>query len=215
MQARKCWSAAWASKRSSLYALIFCASVSFSQTSKLSRDLQDLPSGQPVDVIVQYYSAPTLADAASATLVGASKGQKLGRFKGNRYTMPAAAAGQLASLDTNVKYISPDRPLQGAMNFAVPAVNADVAHSWGFDGTGVGVAVIDSGVSSVPDLMQAGFYRNSRIVYSQNFDPSANTTSDLYGHGTHVAGIIAGRQQLFVLQLRHYFSRHCAQCQHY
>src|SRR5207248_857567 len=34
--------------------------------------------------------------------------------------------------------------------------------------------------------------KTSRIVYSQNFDPSANTTTDLYGHGTHVAGIIAG-----------------------
>jgi len=32
----------------------------------------------------------------------------------------------------------------------------------------------------------------SRIVYGQNFDPSTSSTSDLFGHGTHVAGIIAG-----------------------
>src|SRR5260370_6393991 len=74
---------------------------------------------------------------------------------------------------------------------AVPAGGADIANSLGNEGTGVGVAVIDSGVNQVWDL-QAGATKTSRIVYSQNFDPSANTTSDLYGHGTHVAGIIAG-----------------------
>ncbi len=57
---------------------------------------------------------------------------------------------------------------------------------------GVGVAVIDSGVNPVWDLTQAGASKVSRVVYSQNFDPSANTTNDLYGHGTHFAGIIAG-----------------------
>src|SRR5260370_4811084 len=77
------------------------------------------------------------------------------------------------------------------MNYAVPAVGADMARTMGYDGTGVGGAVIDSGVNPVYDLQTPGT-KNSRIVYSQNFDPSTNTTADLYGHGTHVAGIIAG-----------------------
>src|SRR5713226_8693266 len=34
--------------------------------------------------------------------------------------------------------------------------------------------------------------RHPESFYNQNFDPSASTTSDLYGHGTHVAAIIAG-----------------------
>jgi serine protease AprX len=138
-------------------------------------------------VVVQYYNAPGTADDNAAASAGATNGKKLGHYKGKGWTMSSSAAAKLVSLDANVKYISPDRPLKGAMNYAIPAVNADLAHNLGFDGTGVGVAVIDSGVNPVADLSSG-----NRIVYSQNFDPSANTTNDLYGHGTHVAGIVAG-----------------------
>ena len=65
-------------------------------------------------------------------------------------------------------------------------VSANLARGTGYDGTGVGVAVIDSGVNSTADLGVPGSNSN-RIVYSANFDPSTNTTSDLFGHGTHVA----------------------------
>jgi serine protease AprX len=167
------------------------ASLAFGGSSKLSKDLQNLPSGQAANVIVQYYKTPTTTDTSAATSAGATKLKKLGSFKGHGFSMSGAAAAKLVSLNSNVKYISPDRPLKGAMNFAVPAVNADLAHNLGYDGTGVGVAVIDSGVNSVADLGASGS-SSSRVVYSENFDPSANTTSDLYGHGTHVAGIIAG-----------------------
>jgi len=46
-------------------------------------------------------------------------------------------------------------------------------------------------VNPVADL-SVPVLKTSRIVYGQNFDASASTTSDLYGHGTHVSSIIAG-----------------------
>ncbi len=33
---------------------------------------------------------------------------------------------------------------------------------------------------------------SSRIVYAENFATGETSTSDAYGHGTHVAGIIGG-----------------------
>jgi subtilisin family serine protease len=60
-----------------------------------------------------------------------------------------------------------------------------------FDGTGIGVAVIDSGIAPHPDLNNAS--GGSRVVYSQSFVAGDTTsTSDKFGHGTHVAGLIGG-----------------------
>ena len=52
-------------------------------------------------------------------------------------------------------------------------------------GNGIGVAVIDSGIAPHPDL-------GNRVVVNENFNPNVSDASDAYGHGTAVAGIIAG-----------------------
>ncbi|MGL5034256.1 MAG: S8 family serine peptidase, partial [Microcystaceae cyanobacterium] len=52
-------------------------------------------------------------------------------------------------------------------------------------GEGVTVAVIDTGVSRVPDL------RDTEFVEGYNFVEDNSDTSDKNGHGTHVAGTIA------------------------
>jgi len=52
-------------------------------------------------------------------------------------------------------------------------------------GEGVTVAVIDTGVTRVPDL------RKTQFVSGYNFVDDNRDTSDINGHGTHVAGTIA------------------------
>jgi serine protease AprX len=66
------------------------------------------------------------------------------------------------------------------------------AYTHGYTGAGVGVAVIDTGVDGeLPDF-QASNGSGSRVVESAVIDPNATTAADMYGHGTDVAGIIAG-----------------------
>ena len=66
-------------------------------------------------------------------------------------------------------------------------VNADQVWSQGTTGRGVTVAVLDSGVAADPDLVQPA----NRLLASVNF-ADQRLTSDPGGHGTHVAGIVAG-----------------------
>ena len=188
-------SAVWGSRTIALGTLLLLTTFAAAQSSKMSRDLQDMPDGQQANVLIQYYMPPTRIDVNAAKSVGGRNGKALGLVKGYKWAMTPGNVQSLLAKDPNVKYVSVDRPLQGAMNLAAPAVGADIARSMGFDGSGVGVAVIDSGITPVGDLGIPGS-KGNRIVYSQNFDPSANTTNDLYGHGTHVAGIIAGNGAL-------------------
>jgi subtilisin family serine protease len=68
------------------------------------------------------------------------------------------------------------------------AVGADwVQHTLGYDGAGVTIAVIDSGVTNWHDDL--GSSRVARFVDFVNYQPMPY---DDYGHGTHVAGILAG-----------------------
>jgi serine protease AprX len=70
-------------------------------------------------------------------------------------------------------------------------IGADRLWAAGITGRGVGVAVIDSGVNGdMPDFRNAD--GNSRITANVIANPDATRPGDDVGHGTHVAGIIAG-----------------------
>ena len=105
--------------------------------------------------------------------------------------VPASALDGLRH-NPHVQQVDLDRPFFGAMERTGATVGADVVRQQlGVDGQGIGVAVIDSGVTSWhDDLSQNGTgQRVDTFVDLVNGRPVAY---DDYGHGTHVAGIIAG-----------------------
>src|SRR6266516_2085861 len=160
---------------------------------KVSQDLEALksgPSGATVDVIIQYNQTPTDAHHQRVQDKGGVLKTKLDFIKGAHYSVPVESLDALAD-DPDVVYISPARRLSGSLDNTAAAVNAKAAWQAGWDGTGIGVAVIDSGISDNSDLYgTTGSGGKLRILYSQDF--VGGGTNDYYGHGEHVAGIIAG-----------------------
>ena len=155
-------------------------------TQRVAPDLLAPRSNDAVKVIVRFKSAPTERHHARFASRGARLRHDLSIVRSSAYELPASALADLAN-DPDVEYIGPDRPVHGALDSAEPAINANIAFNNGYVGNGVTVAVIDSGIQSGPDIW------NSRIVYNQSFVPTAQGDPfDRYGHGTHVAGIIAG-----------------------
>ncbi len=69
-------------------------------------------------------------------------------------------------------------------------VNASVQIGKGYDGSGIKIAILDSGIDTThPDIDNVG-YQESFILPEYGFS-SEEGTSDLHGHGTHVTGIAA------------------------
>jgi subtilisin family serine protease len=95
------------------------------------------------------------------------------------------------SNQANLNYISLDRVLAPNLRNAAPAINAFAAWQSGHTGAGIQVALLDSGISAHADL-NGGFLGLSRVVWNQSFVSGNPNAADQYGHGTHVARLIAG-----------------------
>src|SRR5271167_1089570 len=155
--------------------------------AKLAPELKQAATDQMVSVIVQFKTIPGDAHKSKIRMRGGAVGRDLVLIKSVTAQIPASVLADLSD-DDAVAYISPDRPMRSQMNNAAPAVLANYAWNLGFDGSGIGVAVIDSGIHNVDDLHNSS--GQSRVTYS--LDLIGGGTDDGYGHGTHVAGIIGG-----------------------
>ena len=110
----------------------------------------------------------------------------------------AANSLEIAELaaDGAIDHLSGDPIVRTSMSVSNKAIAADQARAGapgllgigaipGVTGQGVGVAVIDSGIS--PHAALTG-----KVVANVSLVTGDPSTADAYGHGTHIAGIIAG-----------------------
>ena len=143
-------------------------------------------------VIVQTDDATSLQSVNSMVLQRGGRSRRaLPLINARVVDLPNAAIAALAA-NPLVKRVWLDRPIAAATERTGATIGATaVRQALGFDGSGVGVAVIDSGITTWHDDLTAsgGGQRVDRFVDLVN---ERSASYDDLGHGTHVAGIIAG-----------------------
>ena len=108
--------------------------------------------------------------------------------------VPASELEALAA-SAGVEFVRPERLHRMHLNTSPTQLGVTSAVRSQFDGTGIRVAVIDSGIdANHPDLRGRVNLANSRNFTQEG---SATDVTDLNGHGTHVAGIIGGAGATF------------------
>jgi serine protease AprX len=158
-----------------------------------------------VDVLVRFRREPGKDERALlAELKGAVKRQ----FRASRWTSVRVPASKVAKLaeHPDVEFVASDPQVSIMMDAARTAAgipSADVPES-GFTGTGVTIALLDSGVAPHPEipnvLTEVSFVSSEQTSMELGgMDPTGGAVQffalegiDPNGHGTHVAGIMVG-----------------------
>lgn len=137
--------------------------------------------------------------ALPAALRQYQRGDRLNVINGYVLDVPDSALAQVAA-QVDVTSAHVDRPIWAADYYSTRATSADVVQDLlGYSGQGVGVAVIDSGITTWHDDLQpsglrlrSGAYSSQRVATFVDFVNGQRQPYDDHGHGSHVAGVILG-----------------------
>jgi serine protease AprX len=148
--------------------------------------------------VIVVYNPGWDADG-QAKLLSGKLGRRLSLIGAQVLEVPSGLLQKLADHPA-VQSVHHDRPFISTMHHvAVSSGARSVQNGLGFTGAGVGVAVIDSGVTPWHDDLQ--YLGGSPVVRTQggqrvsafvDFVNGQTTPYDDNGHGTHVSGIVAG-----------------------
>jgi len=163
-------------------------------------EMAERTPGKRVEVIVQLNPGTNRAAATPVVReLGGTVTRDLHIINAVVATLPATGARDLAarpeiravSLNGAIKPQAKGDALSTSFNQSIQAPY--LWNTYRGTGRGVGVAVIDTGIAGdLPDFRISSVDRRSRVIGSAVVNPDATTATDRYGHGTHVAGIIAG-----------------------
>jgi len=158
-----------------------------------------------VEVIVREATPATSIAETLVTDLGGTVLRHLEIVGGFSASVPLSALESLADSEA-IEAVTPDGTVQllarkfgendsgteSSLRHLLGTVGADAFWASGYAGQGVDVALIDSGVVPVNGLSGSG-----KLVYGPDLSFESQSPQlrnlDTYGHGTHMAGIIAGR----------------------
>jgi serine protease AprX len=161
-----------------------------------------------VHVVVQKRAAGNRGPEVAIAALGGTVTRDLPIVDGFAATVPARATAALATIAgiravTLDETLHPQGLLSGPTNKSPPKsaytkeIRADSQWAAGVTGQGITVALLDTGVADVPDLAGRVLPVHDDLSLLNPSSPCENLTGeatcdDNYGHGTFIAGLIAG-----------------------
>jgi hypothetical protein len=91
----------------------------------------------------------------------------------------------------DVASIEEDEPLEHHLEQGLELINA-VAYRFRYNGTGVAVGIIDSGIDYGHVALGGPGFPNDKVIGGRDFGDNDADPLDCHSHGTNVAGIVAG-----------------------
>jgi serine protease AprX len=157
---------------------------------ELARRARDARPDDLIPVIVQTVSDTTDDHLGRMNAGGGLLKRRHSSIKGYSAVVPAAEVDALAG-DPEVERVSLDAPVRAFLDIAVKAARLDaaLAEHPSLDGSGVGIALVDTGVSLHPDLDRRPPATRPVEI---DFVARDHQIDDPFGHGTHVAGVLTG-----------------------
>jgi serine protease AprX len=163
------------------------------------RERARAPRGSVRVILHTSDGASADSNARLVRRLGGRTGRRFSALRAVTAEVPEAALSSLAASREFVK-VHLDREIFPTMDRTGATIGATaVRDTLGLDGSGVGVAIVDSGVTGWHDDLGYGdqWYLDwtgtgQRVTHFADFVSGYPDPYDDYGHGTHVAGVIAG-----------------------
>ncbi len=154
-----------------------------------------------VEIVVRYADQPAMFDDEYVASLGGEVTRSYKTFDMRAIRIPAASLEELAT-DDNVDWLSVDDEVSFTSAASRGAANKPQGSSanLGYTGSNVGIAILDTGIANHADLSADivqysflnGAYPTPDVVDGELTVLNDSVRDDLFGHGTHVAGIVTG-----------------------
>jgi len=155
---------------------------------------------ETVDVLVQLNDEEDLDNIGNK--IELKQGNVKGKFKLGKVVTARVPVNKLKDIskDNKVKSIWPNQKYELLLHESVPQINAPSMWAEDYTGSGMKIAILDTGIDDAhPDfqgriVMQNDFVPSSYIIDGFDYGDGDDDAlaQDPHGHGTHCAGIAAG-----------------------
>ena len=149
----------------------------------------DSVSEEEVNVIIE-------AENDDISLKPLSVNDNVKRFQNRKFQSIRIQKNKIGELEklSSIRKVWLEKKYNLHLDLSISIIHANSVWNTGFNGSGIKVCVLDTGINKNHTALKSSIIAEKDFVTN---DADGNDPNDFYGHGTHVAGIIASNNNTF------------------